>query len=102
MRGVLGPFGDEGPVALTPTTRPSALRMRMALLTVAVARLYYSASLTMEGAAAPGCSLPDSIWAHIAQTSLVQARWADRILDEAVAAVQKSRSDIAPEKLDWV
>ena len=36
---------------------------------------------------------------RIAQTSLVQAKWTDRILDEAVAAVQKSRSDIAPEKL---
>jgi hypothetical protein len=27
---------------------------------------------------------------RIAQTSLVQAKWTDRILDEAVAAVQKS------------
>jgi predicted nucleic acid-binding protein len=36
---------------------------------------------------------------RIAQAGLVQAKWTDRILDEAVAAVQKSRPDIMPEKL---
>ncbi|HEY1320382.1 MAG TPA: PIN domain-containing protein [Streptosporangiaceae bacterium] len=36
---------------------------------------------------------------RIAQTSLVQAKWTDRILDEALAAVRKSRPDVAPEKL---
>jgi hypothetical protein len=33
---------------------------------------------------------------RIAQTGLVQAKWTDRILDEAMAAVQKSRPDIPP------
>jgi predicted nucleic acid-binding protein len=36
---------------------------------------------------------------RIAQTGLVQAKWTDQILDEMIAAVQKSRPDIAPEKL---
>lgn len=36
---------------------------------------------------------------RIAQTPLVQAKWTERILDEALGAVQKSRPDIAPEKL---
>jgi hypothetical protein len=36
---------------------------------------------------------------RIAQTGLVQAKWTDRILDEALAAVQKSRPGVAPEKL---
>lgn len=36
---------------------------------------------------------------RIAQTGLVQAKWTDRILDETLAAVQKSRPDIQPEKL---
>jgi hypothetical protein len=36
---------------------------------------------------------------RIAMTGLVQARWTDRILDEVVAAVQKSRPGVAPEKL---
>jgi predicted nucleic acid-binding protein len=36
---------------------------------------------------------------RIAQTGLVQAKWTDRILDEALAAVQKIHSDIPPEKL---
>jgi hypothetical protein len=36
---------------------------------------------------------------RIAQTPLVQAKWTDRILDEMVAAVQKSRPNIPPEKL---
>jgi len=37
---------------------------------------------------------------RIAQTSLVQAKWTDRILDEAVAAVLKSRPGIPPERLE--
>lgn len=37
---------------------------------------------------------------RIAQTGLVQAKWTERILDEAMAAVQKSRPDIAPERLE--
>ena len=36
---------------------------------------------------------------RIAQTGLVQAKWTDRILDEAMAAVLKSRPDIPEEKL---
>lgn len=36
---------------------------------------------------------------RIAQTSLVQAKWTNRILDEAIAAVQKSRPDAMTEKL---
>jgi hypothetical protein len=36
---------------------------------------------------------------RIAQTGLVQAKWTDRILDEMVAAVGKSRPDIPAEKL---
>jgi predicted nucleic acid-binding protein len=36
---------------------------------------------------------------RIAQTGLVQAKWTDRILDEALAAVQKSRPNVLPEKL---
>jgi len=36
---------------------------------------------------------------RIALTGLVQAKWTDRILDEAFAAVQKSRPDILPEKI---
>jgi predicted nucleic acid-binding protein len=36
---------------------------------------------------------------RIAQTGLVQAKWTHRILDEAIAAVQKSRPDAMPEKL---
>jgi predicted nucleic acid-binding protein len=36
---------------------------------------------------------------RVAQHGLVQAKWTDRILDEAVAAVQKSRPDIPAEKL---
>src|SRR5579859_897620 len=36
---------------------------------------------------------------QIAQTGLVQAKWTDRILDEALAAVQKSRPDIQLNKL---
>lgn len=36
---------------------------------------------------------------RIAQTTLIQAKWTDRILDEAMAAVQKSRPDILPERL---
>ncbi len=37
---------------------------------------------------------------RIAQTGLVQAKWTERILDEAMAAVQKSRPGIAPERLE--
>jgi predicted nucleic acid-binding protein len=36
---------------------------------------------------------------RIALTGLVQAKWTDRILDEAFAAVQKSRPDIRPENI---
>jgi predicted nucleic acid-binding protein len=36
---------------------------------------------------------------RIAQTGLVQAKWTDRILDEMVAAIAKSRPDIPAEKL---
>jgi hypothetical protein len=36
---------------------------------------------------------------RIAQSGLVQAKWTEQILDEMIAAVQKSRPDIAPEKL---
>jgi predicted nucleic acid-binding protein len=36
---------------------------------------------------------------RIAQAGLVQAKWTDRILDEATAAISKSRPDIPPEKL---
>jgi hypothetical protein len=36
---------------------------------------------------------------RIAQTGLVQAKWTDRILDEALAAVEKSRPNVLPEKL---
>lgn len=36
---------------------------------------------------------------RIAQTGLIQAKWTDRILDEAIAAIRKSRPDIQPEKL---
>jgi predicted nucleic acid-binding protein len=36
---------------------------------------------------------------RIAGTGLVQAKWTDRILDEAMAAVQKSRPNIPSEKL---
>jgi predicted nucleic acid-binding protein len=36
---------------------------------------------------------------RIAQTGLIQAKWTDRILDEAMAAVQKSRPDIAQVRL---
>jgi predicted nucleic acid-binding protein len=36
---------------------------------------------------------------RIAQTGLVQAKWTDRILDEAMAAVQKSRPDVSPDRL---
>ena len=36
---------------------------------------------------------------RIAQTGLVQAKWTDRILDEAIGAIGKSRPDIPPEKL---
>jgi predicted nucleic acid-binding protein len=36
---------------------------------------------------------------RIAQSGLVQAKWTDRILDEAMAAVQKSRPGIDPERL---
>jgi len=36
---------------------------------------------------------------RIAQTGLVQAKWTDRILDEAFAAVLKSSPDIDPDKL---
>lgn len=39
---------------------------------------------------------------RIAQTGLVQAKWTDRILDEAMAAVQKSRPDIPSERLQRV
>ena len=39
---------------------------------------------------------------RIAQTGLVQAKWTDRILDEALAAVLKSRPDVPPEKLTRV
>jgi predicted nucleic acid-binding protein len=36
---------------------------------------------------------------RIARTGSVQAKWTDRILDEAMAAVQKSRPDVPAEKL---
>jgi len=36
---------------------------------------------------------------RIGQTGLVQAKWTDQILDEITAAVQKSRPEVAPEKL---
>ena len=36
---------------------------------------------------------------RIALSGLVQAKWTERILDEMLAAVQKSRPDIAPPKL---
>jgi predicted nucleic acid-binding protein len=36
---------------------------------------------------------------RIAQTGLVQAKWTHRILDEAMAAVHKSRPEIDPDKL---
>lgn len=36
---------------------------------------------------------------RIARDGLVQAKWTDRILDEAIAAVQKTRPDIPVEKL---
>jgi predicted nucleic acid-binding protein len=36
---------------------------------------------------------------RIAMTGLVQAKWTDRILDEAFAAVQKWRPDIVPERI---
>jgi predicted nucleic acid-binding protein len=36
---------------------------------------------------------------RIAQTGLVQAKWTDRILDEAIVAIGKSRPDIPSEKL---
>ncbi len=36
---------------------------------------------------------------RIGQTPLVQARWTDRIIDEALAAVSKHNPDIAQEKL---
>lgn len=36
---------------------------------------------------------------RIAQSGLVQAKWTDRILDEVVGAVQKSRPEVTAEKL---
>jgi predicted nucleic acid-binding protein len=36
---------------------------------------------------------------RIAQTGLVQAKWTDRILDEAIAAIGKTRPGIPAEKL---
>jgi len=36
---------------------------------------------------------------RIAQSGLVQAKWTDRILDEAMAAVQKSRPSVLPDRL---
>lgn len=39
---------------------------------------------------------------RIAQTGLVQAKWTDRILDEAFAAVIKNRLDIDPDRLGRV
>ena len=39
---------------------------------------------------------------RIAQSGLVQAKWTERILDEAFAAVLKSRPDVDPDKLSRV
>ncbi|HLQ53026.1 MAG TPA: PIN domain-containing protein [Streptosporangiaceae bacterium] len=39
---------------------------------------------------------------RLAQTGLIQAKWTDRILDEALAAVQKSRPDIPADRLGRV
>jgi predicted nucleic acid-binding protein len=39
---------------------------------------------------------------RIAQTGLVQAKWTERILDEAFAVVRKSRPDVDPGKLSRV
>jgi len=36
---------------------------------------------------------------RIAQTGLVQAKWTDRILDEALAGVRKRHPDLPPERL---
>jgi hypothetical protein len=37
---------------------------------------------------------------QVALAGLVQAKFTERILDETIAAVHKSRPEIAPEKLD--
>jgi predicted nucleic acid-binding protein len=36
---------------------------------------------------------------RIARSGLVQAKWTDRILDEVIASIQKSRPNVDPEKL---